>query len=144
MNQAQLEARELIRELIATYAHLGDRGRIDELVELFHEDATIESGGTTYAGRQSIGRFFGGIVSDRSAAPSMTYVRHHVASVTITLEDDSSAFGASYWTVYSDNGFESSGRYRDTYRRAHDGRWRFQSRTIRRDEPRVIPSGSQS
>ena len=41
----ELAAREAIRETVARYAHLVDRGRIDELVELFAEDGTLEAAG---------------------------------------------------------------------------------------------------
>src|SRR2546427_8398227 len=41
----ELAAREAIRETVARYAHLVDRGRIDELVELFVEDGVLEAGG---------------------------------------------------------------------------------------------------
>src|SRR5881396_244590 len=40
----ELAAREAIRETVARYAHLVDRGRIDELVELFTQDGTLEAG----------------------------------------------------------------------------------------------------
>src|SRR2546430_16483834 len=41
----ELAAREAIRETVARYAHLVDRGRIDELVDLFVEDGVLEAGG---------------------------------------------------------------------------------------------------
>lgn len=141
MNIEELSARDQIRELVATYTHLGDGGRLDALVTLFEPDAWLETrspaGETTrHEGHEAIAGFFGGIVTNRAGGPDTTFVRHHIANVTITLTDVDTASGASYWTVYADRGFESSGRYRDTYRRGADDVWRFSSRTIRRDEPR--------
>jgi hypothetical protein len=137
MNVDELTAREQIRELIASYTHLGDGGRLDELVALFEPDGWIDAHRVRYEGAEAIGGFFGGIVSSRADGPATTFVRHHIANVTITLTGDDTATGASYWTVYGDRGFESSGRYRDAYRRGTDGVWRFSSRTIRRDEPKA-------
>lgn len=141
MNTDELSAREHIRELIASYTHLGDGGRLDALVSLFEPDAWLETRSSGAApvrhqGRDAIGAFFGGIVSTRADGPATTFVRHHIANVTITLTGADTASGASYWSVYGDRGFESSGRYRDTYHRGADDVWRFSSRTIRRDEPR--------
>ncbi len=133
----ELAAREAIRELVAAYTHLGDSGRLDEMVELFEPDATLDAFDRTYVGAEQIRGFFSGIVSDRSDAPRRSFVRHHIANVTIDVDIDAgTATGASYWAVYSDDGFESSGRYRDRYRRSNEGRWRFQVRKIRRDRAR--------
>jgi hypothetical protein len=144
MTPDELSAREELRELVASYTHLGDGGRLDELVALFEPDAWLDADRVRYEGPEGIGSFFGGIVSGRQATASRTYVRHHIANVTLTLEGPDTASGASYWTVYSDDGFESSGRYRDTYHRGADGRWRFSSRTIRRDRPRVSVGSSSA
>lgn len=134
---SELAAREEIRELVASYTHLGDSGRLDELVELFEPDATLDAFDRTYVGAEQILGFFSGIVSDRADAPRRTFVRHHISNVTIDVDADAGvASGASYWVVYSDDGFESSGRYRDRYRRSPDGRWRFEVRKIRRDRTR--------
>ena len=52
----ELAAREAIRETVARYAHLVDRGRIDELVDLFVEDGVLEAGTARppRAGRPSV------------------------------------------------------------------------------------------
>jgi hypothetical protein len=138
MTTDELSAREELRELVASYTHLGDSGRLDELVALFEPDAWLDADRVRYEGPDGIGSFFRGIVRGREATTNRTYVRHHIANVTLTLDGPDTASGASYWTVYSDDGFESSGRYRDTYHRDVDGRWRFSSRTIRRDQPRTV------
>ena len=141
MTADQLSAREQIRELVASYTHLGDGGRLDDLLALFDAEGWLEAVDPTgsrrrYVGPTEVAGFFTGIVSGREAKPTITFVRHHISNVTISLDGPDVASGVFYWAVYSDHGFESSGRYRDAYRRGADGRWRFASRTIRRDEPR--------
>lgn len=133
----QLVAREQIRELVASYTHLGDGGRLDDMVKLFADDAVLEASGIEYHGHAAILGFFTAIVDDRSEAPRRTFVRHHISSLTITLLGADTASGAAYWGVYSDDGFESSGRYRDEYVRGSDGLWRFQRRKIGRDTSRA-------
>jgi SnoaL-like domain len=135
----ELIARAQIAELVAAYNHLGDRGRIDELIELFCEDAHLDTFGESFQGRELIGGYFGGIVTGSPDVPRRRFVRHHISNVTITVTLPTQAEGASYWMVIGEGGPESSGRYRDTYRRDPDGRWRFATRMIRAD-----PWGSHS
>lgn len=134
MDTSELAAREEIRELIARYTHLGDGGRIAELVELFAPDAQLDGHGQPYIGREEISGFFTAIVDGSTPGPARTFIRHYTSNVTIDMTSPTEASGASYWTVLSDDGFESSGRYRDTYRRSPDGSWRFATRKIRRDQ----------
>ena len=137
METWELAAREEIRELIASYAHLGDGGRIAEMTALFAPDAVLDAHGTDYVGHERIAGFFGGIADGTAPGPKRTFIRHYISNVTIDLTSPNEASGAAYWTVISDDGLESSGRYRDTYRRDPDGPWRFATRKIRRDAPAV-------
>lgn len=136
MDTSELAAREQIRELIAGYTHLGDGGRIDEMVQLFEPDAVLDAHGVTHEGHTAIAGFFQNIVDGTAPGPARTFIRHYISNVTIDVHAPAEARGASYWTVISDVGLESSGRYRDTYRRQDDGSWRFATRKIRRDEPK--------
>jgi len=135
----ELIARAQIAELVAAYNHLGDRGRIDELIELFCEDAELDAFGESFRGRQQVGGYFRGIVAGNTDLPRRRFVRHHISNVTITVIGPAEAEGASYWMVIGEGGPESSGRYRDTYRREPDDQWRFATRFIRAD-----PWGSHS
>src|SRR5690606_39697737 len=63
---ADLIARDAIRTLIHTYAEHGDRGRLDDLVGLFTEDATLDVAGGTYVGHDAILGFYRGLTSSRS------------------------------------------------------------------------------
>jgi len=133
---AELAAREQIRELVASYTHLGDGGRIDEMIMLFHPDAELDAFGQIYSGREAMAGFFGGIADGTSEGPKRSFIRHYISNVTIDVHDDNTASGASYWTVIADHGLESSGRYRDTYSPGDDG-WRFATRKIRRNESKL-------
>lgn len=133
----ELAARERIRELVASYTHLGDAAKLDHMIELFHEDAQLDAFGTPYRGHAAIRGFFAGIADGSTAGPARTFIRHYIANVTIDVTNPTEATGASYWHVLSDVGAESSGRYWDTYRRGLDGTWRFATRRIKRDVPRV-------
>ena len=137
MDHAEVAAREQIRELIASYNLLGDRGRIAEMTALFEPDAELDGFGTRYVGHEQISGFFGGIADGSTPGPARTFMRHHISNVSIDLTSPTEASGVAYWLVISDGGLESSGRYRDTYRCGSDDVWRFATRTIRRDEPRL-------
>ena len=100
--------------------------------------ATIAASRSVDRGRKT--RRPRGAAVDAENAPPAGYVQNLISkiisNVTIDMQDDAHASGASYWTVISDGGLESSGRYRDTYHRGDDG-WRFATRKIRRDESKL-------
>jgi len=137
MEISELMAREHIRELVASYTHFGDRGRIAEMTALFGPDAELDGFGQLFVGHEAIAGFFGGIADGTTPGPARTFIRHHISNVTIEMTSATEASGASYWLVIADDGLESSGRYRDTYRCDPDGTWKFATRMIRRDEPRL-------
>ena len=64
MEAWEIDAREHIRHLVASYNALGDRGRFDELLALFAPDATMDIGdGRTYEGVDDIRTIFSTIQS---------------------------------------------------------------------------------
>jgi hypothetical protein len=136
MNVEELAAREEIRELVAGYTHLGDGGRIEDMIQLFEPTAVLDAFGTIYNGPREMAGFFGGIADGTTPGPSRSFLRHYISNITIEMTSDTEANGASYYTVISDSGLESSGRYRDSYHLS-DGRWRFATRKIRRDESKL-------
>ena len=133
----EVVAREEIKELVAAYNHLGDSGRMDEMTSLFLPDATLDGFGDVCVGHEAIAGFFHGVASGATspvpAATPRTFLRHHLATISINVESPDEASGKSYWANISDGGLDSSGRYWDTYRRIDDGPWRFATRKIRRD-----------
>ncbi|HWF22669.1 MAG TPA: nuclear transport factor 2 family protein [Acidimicrobiales bacterium] len=135
MDPWETAAREEIRELVARYTHLGDGGKIDQLVALFEPDAIFEADTAPepLQGRAAIAGLLGGLADDHGGEVGQTYMRHNVSNLTIEFESPWVATGAAYWFVISDNGLWRWGRYRDTYRREGDGPWLFARRRVRAD-----------
>jgi ketosteroid isomerase-like protein len=135
MEPWETAAREEIRELVARYTHLGDSGKIEELVALFEPDAIFEADTAPepLQGRTAIAGLLGGLAEDHGGEAGQTYMRHNVSNLTIQFESQSVATGAAYWFVISDHGLWRWGRYRDTYRREGAGPWLFARRRVRAD-----------
>ncbi|HJQ82688.1 MAG TPA: nuclear transport factor 2 family protein [Candidatus Binatia bacterium] len=130
-----MESREAgpIQDTIVRYAHLVDRGRIDELLELFAEDATLEAGDAPPAhGRAAIRAFFTATGERLAAATARPMIRHHVSSVLVTMETPDAATADSYFLAVTERGPDHWGRYRDRLVR-REGRWVFQHRRVRVD-----------
>jgi hypothetical protein len=129
----ELAAREAIRETVARYAHLVDRGRIDALVELFAEDGTLEAGDRPPArGRAAIRTFFGETGKRLAAGSARPLIRHHVSNLVIQLAGPDEATAESYFLAVTERGPDHWGRYRDRLvRRA--SLWLFQHRRARAD-----------
>ena len=134
----ELDAREQIRDLVASYNAHGDRGRFDEVMTLFTDDAVMDVGdGHIYSGIQEIRTIFtetqesvhDGLDNDTTKP---RYLQHHTAIPAITFESSDAASGQAYFTVMTDVGVDHWGRYQDAYR-VINGRWRFTARRVRVD-----------
>jgi hypothetical protein len=135
-------AREGIRDLVARYNAYGDRGRFDELLELFVADAVMELGGRGGAARRrhegidEIRTIFTGVAErvdgDGPSAMPIAFVQHTTATHLIDLVDADHATGQLYFQVLTDAGLDHWGRYKDRYVRV-DGRWRFAERSVTTD-----------
>lgn len=133
METWELVAREHIRETIARYAHLVDRGRIDELLELFTPDGVLEANDLPPArGREAIRAFLTGTKDRLAAASTRPWIRHHVSSVEIRVESPTAAMADSYFLAITERGPDHWGRYRDRLI-AVDERWGFAHRRVRTD-----------
>lgn len=135
MDLSELVAREEIRSLLAAYTWAGDRGRIDELADLFCVHGALDVGpfGGRWEGRSAI---IAGLqaVMDRStaAAPagrSPSPVRHHVSSILITDVGGGRARVRSYFAVHTAVGLDHWGRYFDEVA-LELGHWRFAQRMV--------------
>jgi ketosteroid isomerase-like protein len=132
MQTWELAAREHIRETIARYAHLVDRGRLDEVVALFAEDAVLEAGeGPPARGRAAIRAVFTE-TGARLAAGGRPHIRHHVSNVSIALGDPEVATAEAYFLALTERGPDHWGHYRDRLV-VRDGRWVFTLRRVRVD-----------
>jgi ketosteroid isomerase-like protein len=138
MEPWEREAREEIRQLVASYTHLGDGGRVTEVAELFEPDGALElSDRGTFTGREAIAGALGGLADQHVSDPTTAYVRHHVTNLAVDVESPERATGAAYWVVVSSSGLRNWGRYRDVYRRTDGGPWRFAHRRARADAQRA-------
>lgn len=150
MDVSELIARESIRDLVARYNAAGDSGRFDEMVELFWDDATMETAGPAgpevRRGRDEIGAIFRGaadrwkadgtsadkrrVETQQSSAPEPRhYVRHRVATLVIDVDDECHARAYSYFAVTMPHGLDHWGRYFDRFE-ARDGVWKFAHRKV--------------
>ena len=117
---------EAIRDVLARYNLYGDSGRIDELLELFAEDAVLVTDEATYDGRAEIRGLFESV-----AGPTPDRIRHFTATHVIDVEGDR-ATARCYFQVLTSSGLDHWGRYRDQLTRT-DGRWQFTRREVRVD-----------
>ena len=128
-----LAAREAIRETVARYAHLVDRGRIDELVELFTEDGTLEAGDRPPArGRAAIRAFFMETAKQLASTAERPLIRHHVSNLVVEVTGSDSASAEAYFLAVTERGPDHWGRYRDRFARV-GARWLFAQRRARVD-----------
>ncbi len=127
----ELSAREEIRDLVARYNANGDSGRLDEVIALFADDATLEIESRCYRGRSEIREMFERAAAQTRSEPG-AYIRHYTATHQIDLIDPQTARGRSYFQVLTPAGLDHWGRYLDEYLQTA-GSWRFGARTVRID-----------
>jgi SnoaL-like domain len=133
METWELRAREGVRETIARYAHLVDRGRIAELVELFTPDGILEAGHLPAVhGRAAIQEFLESTKGRLAAKLPLPRIRHHVSSVLIEVVSRTVLTAYSYFFVVTERGPDHWGRYRDRLVLS-EGRWLFEHRRVTTD-----------
>jgi hypothetical protein len=143
----ELDARESIRDIVTRYNANGDTGRFAQVLELFTDDATMETTGPdggprVYRGLAEITTIFTGTKdrwaesAQQQAAPP--FIRHCVFTHQIDLIDESQAKGRSYFQVLMSHGLDHWGRYIDDYAK-RNGRWLFAHRKVILDSR--IPGG---
>jgi hypothetical protein len=133
MDTSELVAREMIRDLVAAYAHAADRGRFADVAALFGDAGVLElPDGTRLVGPSAIQSFLAGTGETRAVTGANPSIRHHVSSHRIIIEGPDAAVGYAYFFVVTEHGPDHWGRYADRYERVHD-RWQFASRRVRID-----------
>jgi 3-phenylpropionate/cinnamic acid dioxygenase small subunit len=132
MEAWQLEARESIRDLVARYNANGDSGRIEHVLELFSENATMIVRGNERRGRAEIGDVFAETAAGVDWGDHPVYVRHMTATLQIDLVDKARARSRCYYAVITAIGLDHWGRYIDEYSVA-DGGWKFSRREVTLD-----------
>lgn len=141
MEAWELEAREELHELLATYYRLGDSGRIEEQAALFEPDGVVELHGRgEFVGREAIVGAYRGLNENHVSDPAVTYIRHFSSNYTLEVASRTDATGEGYWLLLNNRGLAGWGRCRDRYRRIDGGPWRFARRLVRTD-PRLDTPG---
>ena len=141
MEAWEVEARQELHELLATYYRLGDSGRIEEQVALFDPDGVVELHGRgEFLGRDAIVGAYRGLNENHVSDPAVTYIRHFSSNYTLEVPSRSEATGEGYWLLLNNRGLAGWGRCRDWYRRVDGGPWRFSRRLVRTD-PRLDQGG---
>lgn len=142
MEMWELVARESIRNLVARYNSNGDSGRFAEVLELFADDAVMETLDEVHTGIDEIKTIFTG-TRDRfgkfgAAQGKAFYMRHCTATHQIDLLSPTEAKGRCYYHVFMPHGVDHWGRYIDEYG-VRDGQWRFTRRKVTMDG--YVPGG---
>ncbi len=132
---AQIRIRLALEDLNTGFTHFLDHDRLDELVDLFTEDAVY-----THGERRSVGREAVRAVFLARAAGGVRTVRHVASGLRLSIESDSKATGTSVCLTFAYDGSPPVtpatpylvADFEDEYRRCADGRWRIAVRHIHR------------
>jgi hypothetical protein len=141
----ELFARESIRETIAKYAYAGDRLLVEQMAQTFCEDGVLETGRDSgvWVGRDAILERLGGgrgTTSEQARAAARAVrtsrgpvIRRHVLT-NIHFEEltPDQATVSSYFTVFTNDGLDHFGRYRDVLVPVGDS-WLLKHRIVARD-----------
>ncbi|OBI44052.1 hypothetical protein A5706_04240 [Mycobacterium sp. E796] len=138
-----------IRDVLERYMRYNDDNDAERLTSLFHHDATFQGAGQIHKGRDEIGTLFRnafgttppGRWTDDGNLFSQPRSIHLSSNPVIDLDGDRATAETDFQVVSRsvDGGSVISliGRFRDRLRRADDGGWLIESRTI-------VPVGRQT
>jgi ketosteroid isomerase-like protein len=121
---AVLEAKDEIRELMATYAMAMDACRFTEVGACFAPDAEWITNYGAARGPAEIAKFIGGIVPVKGEGPQR---KHYITNIIIKIDGDKASAVSDYLVVReSENGLlpVMGGTYRDKFVKTPAG-WRF-------------------
>jgi hypothetical protein len=135
MTIEELLAREGVRHTLASYNMAGDRGRTEDFLAVFTEDAVFEADSFRQEGKAAIRQWFTGFKADEPAAkprPRAKFVRHNLTTCLIEVTGPDSATARTYYTVLTDIGPDHCGYYVDVFRKVGE-RWLIAHRKARMD-----------
>ena len=113
---------------MASYAHLVDSGRFDDVVDLFTADGVLEVKGREPAvGHDGLRAFFRGVGDDLAETTTVPLIRHYTSNLSIDVVGPYEANARCYFLALTETGVDHWGRYRDRLVPSDDGRWRFAS-----------------
>jgi ketosteroid isomerase-like protein len=130
-----IKTRFALEDLNAAFTYLLDHDQVDDLADLFTEDAVYTHGERRSEGRTAIRALF----ATRSAAGVRTS-RHMSSGLRLHIDSDSTARGTSVCMTFAYDGPPPItpatpylvADFNDAYRLCADGRWRIAVRNIRR------------
>jgi hypothetical protein len=126
----RLEAAEAVRSALARYVYLMDGGFVDELLDVFTDDAEFVAaneppgtGGTVvHRGRDDIGGHY--------RALPFGWFRHHTTNTSIDVSADATEAQVSSYFLTSFPGGVQGGLYEGTFQHDTDGTWRIRNWNI--------------
>ena len=127
----ELLDREHIRDLVHRYCWAVDRGTLEEVMALFHNECNLALvPGKRYLGREATYKWYNVYMQNR-----MEVLRHLIHNQVITVNGDT-ATSKSYFDAVGDLKGESitvAGFYEDTLLRVNE-EWRFTEKIIKLDQ----------
>lgn len=132
----ELIARESVRDCIARYNAHGDAGRMDEVLSVFSQDASIDMDGLVFEGLEGMragfveaGRHFVEHARTSGARRGDVVLRHFTATTHITVRSQDAASASSYFFVLMAQGLDHWGSYHDQFERSGDD-WHITRRRV--------------
>jgi hypothetical protein len=129
-----ISIRLALEDLNSAFTYHLDHGNLDELIELFCEDAFYAHAERETRGRAAIRELF-----VRRTASSPRTSRHLFSGLRLDIESPSLATGTSCCLTFAADGLPPLpatpllvADFDDVYRRCDDDKWRFQERRITR------------
>ena len=129
----ELLAREAIRDTLATYNIMGDRGLIEAYAATFTEDGLLEMPPNTVTGRAEIVRFVKEVgipALNARLTGKPAPLRHNITTSRIELSGTDSARVTTYFLLLRAGRIEESGIYLDRFARVADA-WLIAHRRIK-------------
>ena len=126
---AVLEAKDAIRELMATYARALDACRFADVAACFASDGEWTTDYGAARGPAEIEAFIRGIVPVKGEGPQR---KHYITNIIVTVEGDTASAVSDYLIVReSENGLipVMGGTYRDKFVKTRAG-WRFSRKEL--------------
>jgi hypothetical protein len=123
-----------IQQLLHKYCHVVDRGTVDEIAELFHQDAILlpaYEGDERYVGREAIRGWYANY--DKTLRSNVRFLRHKIESALIEVSGNEATsvcyLDADAIPKESNEPMIVFGRYDDKLIR-DQGQWWFKERKI--------------
>jgi len=131
----RIQIRLALEDLNTGFTYCLDHDRIDDLVDLFTEDALYTHGERRSEGRAAIRALF-----ERRAAAGVRTCRHLSTGLRLDIESSIAARGSSVCLTFAFDGPPPVtpatpylvADFDDAYRLCQDGKWRIAARHIRR------------